>query len=127
MFGIFRKKKLSKKDALIFLKAITEILQKKYSFLDGQISDDFILSIKPREVGGDSFYSVVFNTNLKDKFQGNCQLGSFFIENIKIWNQSKNSYESVILDIHNNILIGFKLISRVLDLKLTDINIDDIT
>ncbi len=126
MFNFFRKQIGIKEIDYIFLIAIVNALPDKYSYLIRQVSKDFILNKKRNDLSDEGSYTLTLNADLESKYS-NPNLPSFFIiKDIDIWNNEKQKYEQIELDILEGMLAGFKIISNYEELDLSKIDVSRI-
>lgn len=111
MFKFFKKKENKYGFNVLeihFFKSLIGILPKKYSYLEPQISSDFILGYKENVLGFKDSYTFLLNAKL-EKLYLNKELPNYFIlKDIKIWNNTFDNFVNVELDILNGMLGGFK-------------------
>jgi hypothetical protein len=114
MFNFFRRKEKKKENPITdvelqFFKKLVEILPQKYHYLYPQINDDFLIGFKENELGYKNSYTFLLNANIEPSFK-NKKLPHFFIlQNIKIWNNNKNDFVSINLNILSGYLGGFNI------------------
>ncbi|QIY82520.1 hypothetical protein HER18_02670 [Chryseobacterium sp. NEB161] len=127
MFGLFKKKNDFQfgDDEVEFFRNIIKILPQRYSYLESQITKEFILKFKPNQLGYKYSYTFVLNANLENKFLRKDVPQYYIIKNIGIWENVLNIMIYIELDIITGYIGGFK--SESLDFKNFDFSRSDLS
>jgi hypothetical protein len=113
MFNFFRKKKIKEYPItnveLLFFKNLVNILPSKYEYLAAQINDDFLIAYEKNQLGYENSYVFSLNAKLESVYK-NKKLPNFFIlQNIKVWNDIKEDFISINLNVLSGYLGGFNI------------------
>lgn len=110
MFGLFKKKNNFQfgDDEVKFFRNVIKILPQRYSYLESQITKEFILKFKPNQLGYKDSYTFILNANLENKFIRKDLPPYYIIKNIGIWENVLNKMLSIELDIITGYIGGFK-------------------
>jgi len=127
MFNIFGKKRQIKKEDYTFLSIITENLSEIYPYLEEQVNRDFILDKKSNPNEGEGVFSLILNAGLENDFRKKDLPRFFIIKNVLVWNNIKNKYQSIELDIVEGMLSGFKIPAKYSNLDFNKIDISKVT
>ena len=122
MFRIFGKKKLIRDHDYEFLKAVVNVLPKRYSYLVDQVSKEFILDKKVNDLGEKGTYTFILNAELESKYGNRSFPQLFIVRDIGVWNKVNNKFEQIELHILEGMLAGFKVSSKYADLDLKKID-----
>ncbi len=122
MLDFFRKRNRIKEEDYRFLRAVVTALPSKYSFLVGQVSEEFILNKKVNKLGDKGTYSLILNAELESKFSNKSLPYFFILKDIYIWNEVQNAFDQIELHVLEGMLAGFKIYAKYSQLDLTRID-----
>jgi hypothetical protein len=126
MFNIFKKKDIIDDGEIEFLRSVISRLPSKYFYLLNQATKEFILSKKINPLGEPGSYTLLLNASMEKKYS-NKNLPSFFIiKGFKVWNNAKNDFDNIELDIMEGMLAGFRITGNYKDLDLSKSDITGI-
>jgi len=127
MFKFFKKKNnsISSHD-LLFIKAIVDCLPDKYSYLNPQITEDFILKKKINKHWDPGAFVFVLNAKLESKFSDFNLPEFFIIKDIRVFDTKLGKYNTVELDILQGMLAGYYLNGDIMDLDFSRIDVSHI-
>jgi hypothetical protein len=110
MFNIFKKKtkKIVGEWEYNLLNAVINKLPLKYSFLNNQITSEFILDMVPNEMLGVGWKRMILNQNLYNSFRINTEI-NYKLSNIYVFDLIDKSYKKIELDLYEGIIIGYYL------------------
>ena len=122
MLNFFRKRNRIKQEDYRFLRAVVTTLPSKYSFLVGQVSEEFILNKKVNTLGDKGTYSLILNAELESKFSNKSLPYFFILKDIYIWNEVQKAFDQIELHVLEGMLAGFKIYAKYSQLDLTRID-----
>ena len=126
MWNFFKKRPKITDDDFRLMEKVAESLINKYPYLRQQVSKEFLLDKKQNEFDPNTT-TFILNANFESEYR-NKLLPSFFLnKNILIRNKKDNEYTSVDIDILDGMLCGYKLIGRICDLDLDNIDISQVS
>lgn len=126
MFNLFGKKKLINAQDYEFLRVVVEALPTKYSYLNSQVSEEFILDKKVNQLGDKGTYTLSLNAELENKYSNKSFPQFFIVKDVGVWNDVKGSYELIELHILEGMLAGFRVNAKYSELNFEKIDVSKI-
>lgn len=122
MFNFLKKKNTISNEDIIFLKNIISALPEKYSYLEEQVNEEFILGKKVNPLGSEGCYTLTLNASLEEHYANTALPRFFIIKDLGLLNIKRSKFEGIELHIMEGMLAGFKVSSAYYDYDYTQID-----
>ena len=126
MFKLFRKKvgKQIHSWEYELLKAISDKMPTKYSFLKSQTNSDFILDAVPNELLNDGWKRIISNLDMARSVEQKDT--NYKLVGIKVLDNLTRTYKNIELDLYEGILIGYRIDETAGELDFSGVDVSEV-